>query len=46
MLFDSCFERLFYNMKTKEFIDILRASPEKKLLFANKMGTGFCPDIT
>lgn len=27
-------------MKTKEFIDILRASPDKKLIFANANGDG------
>lgn len=43
MLFDSCFERHFYNMKTKEFIDILRASPDKKLVFANANGDGILP---
>ena len=30
-------------MKTKEFIDVLRASPDKKLIFANINGDGVRP---
>ena len=43
LLFDSCFKRRSGNMKTKEFIDILRASPDKKLIFANANGDGILP---
>ena len=38
LLFDSRFERRFGNMKTRKFIEILRGSPDKQLLFLNAKG--------